>query len=476
MKTIYTLLLSTFFYTGVAQTVLYNNGTVARMNPGCIVFVKNGDVKNNTGVIKNAGLFTIENDFINNDTATAGNAAGLYKIKGDFINNDLFTADLGEVLLYGGNQQITGSSITTFHDLTLNGTGIKFQTIDARVTNILDLSNLELATNGNNMHIENTSTSAIINNGGFVSSSGNGRLSWATDQTSQYIYPVGSSQGTPRIRPVRIIPAQSSTNIYAVRFANIDATDEGYDRAIKANNVCGINENFYHLVNHTSGNSPAAIAIYYDEVVDGTWSGIGHWQNIPQWQNTSAASTGTSGTYDLLNINNWNNFSYPAFALINFAQVPSVTIQGNLFTASSGGTGYQWYFNGNLIPGATNQSYTATESGNYYVMVTYDNCSGQSPIIEHTFISVREIEGISNFRIYPNPGSETIFVEADFATSSNVVIQLTNLLGQELVASTSIQNTISLKHKIDVSQFANGVYFIILTSENGRNSQHFIKN
>ncbi len=103
MHFISTLFFLFITFSCLAQTVLFNNGTVARMNPGCIVFVKNGDVKNNTGIIKNAGLFTIENNFINNDTATGGSSIGQYKVQGDFKNNDVFIADQSKVLLYGRN-------------------------------------------------------------------------------------------------------------------------------------------------------------------------------------------------------------------------------------------------------------------------------------------------------------------------------------------------------------------------------------
>lgn len=448
------------------------------MNPGCIVFVKNGDVKNNTGIIKNAGLFTIENNFINNDTSTAGAASGLYKVKGDFINNHIFTADQGEVLLYGNNQQISGSAVTSFYNLTLAGSGIKTQTIDAHVANKLDLSNLELATAGNKMFVENFSPFAIAETGGFVSSTGNGRLSWTTNQISQYLYPVGSSQGTPRIRPVRITPSQSGSNTFAVRFANVDATNEGYNRALKENNVCSVNDKFYHLIDQTTGTTTAGIAIYYDDAVDGSWAGIGHWQNVPQWQNTSTASTGISGSYEILNINNWNNFSYPAFALISFGQTPTFSVtSGNVFTVDQPGTAYQWYLNGNPIPGATNQTYVATESGNYHVEVTYgDGCVSSSPINEYTYTSVYEIENLTDFSVYPNPGSELISVTGTFSTSENLVIEFTNMLGQRIIEPRSLKNITTLKHTIDVSQLANGVYFISLVTNSGRSSIPFIKN
>jgi hypothetical protein len=47
---------------------------------------------------------------------------------------------------------------------------------------------------------------------------------------------------------------------------------------------------------------------------------------------------------------------------------------GSVGLSSSSATGNQWYLNGNLIGGATNQTYSATASGNYTVIVTASGC------------------------------------------------------------------------------------------------------
>jgi hypothetical protein len=48
---------------------------------------------------------------------------------------------------------------------------------------------------------------------------------------------------------------------------------------------------------------------------------------------------------------------------------------GSVTLTSSSATGNQWYLNGNLIGGETNQTYVATASGNYTVVVTSSGCS-----------------------------------------------------------------------------------------------------
>lgn len=462
-----------------AQTVLYNNGNVARLNPGCIVFIQNGDVRNENGVINNAGRLIIEKNFINNDTATSGSSSGKYEIKGNFTNNQTFIEDQGEVTLNGTNQQITGSVVTSFYDLTLAGTGIKSQTLNARVKNTLKLNDRELSTGGNMMYVDNPSPLAITENGGFVSSTGSGRLVREMNQASSYLYPVGSSSGTPRIRPLNLTPSTTSGDAFAVRFANVDPSLEGFDRSLHAAAVCDINNDYYHLVQHTSGTSPARITMNYIASNDGSWAGIGHWQNNPQWQNTSNATQGTSGGYSQLTINSWSDFSYPAFSLINFGLTPTISFSGNILIAPSGGASYQWYHNDNPIPGATGQTHDAltTGSGTYYVEVTYpDGCKGNSPVIEFSPSGFEEIDGLKSFLLFPNPGSGQFTIMAEMEYTDDFIITFTDMIGRQIRPDISLLNVTNINEQIDLDEQPNGVYFINLHSNSGRKTIRYIKN
>ncbi len=462
-----------------AQTVLYNNGNVAHLNPGCVVFIQNGDVRNENGLINNAGRMIIEKNFINNDTATSGNATGQYEIQGNFTNNQTFIENQGGVTLNGDNQQITGSVVTSFYDLTLAGTGIKSQTLDARVKNTLNLNDRELSTGGNMMYVDNPAPNAVTESGGFVSSTGTGRLFREMNQISSYLYPVGSSTGTPRIRPLQLTPSTAAGDAFAVRFANIDPSLEGFDRALSAANVCDINDKYYHLIQHTSGTSSTRITMNYIASNDGTWAGIGHWQNNPQWQNTSNAASGTGGGYNQLTINNWGNFTYPAFALINFGLTPTITFSGNTLITAAGAASYQWYHNGNPIPGATGPTHDAltTGSGTYYVEVTYaDGCRGNSPLIEFSPDGMDEIEGLKSFLLFPNPGSGQFTIIAEMEFVSDFVISFSDMLGRKIRQDISLSNVTNINERIDLDEQANGVYFINLMSNNGRKTVRYIKN
>lgn len=102
--------------------------------------------------------------------------------------------------------------------------------------------------------------------------------------------------------------------------------------------------------------------------------------------------------------------SSPITITISTPQIPTITATGNVLT-SSVLSGNQWYLNGSLINGATSQTYTVSESGNYSVIATneYGCVSSQSNTIP---INVTGIESLTqeSITISPNPASTTLNV------------------------------------------------------------------
>lgn len=282
-----------------AQTVeLFNNGDTVFVNNE-IVFVNGGITNSNNGIFDHYGQIYLTQNWTNN----AGNTA--------FTNTSN-----GEIILAGANQSIQGSDVTEFYTLTLTGTGIKsLNNIDAIVKHQLNLNDLELATNTNVLYIKNPTLNAIQRTTGFVSSLGNGALSRDMTLGLPYLFPVGSSDGTPRYRPVRIKPTLNANVTYTVRMANVNATSEGYDINTKEQQITQVNPNFYHLIKRTSGSQSADLIFYYDPVEDGAVNDVAHWQNIPQWESLDAKTDVPENGLNALRVDAWNDFTNPAFAL-----------------------------------------------------------------------------------------------------------------------------------------------------------------
>jgi len=78
-----------------------------------------------------------------------------------------------------------------------------------------------------------------------------------------------------------------------------------------------------------------------------------------------------------------------------------------------------------------------------------------------------------DFNIFPNPATNQITIE--FSSSSNILLEIKNVLGQTIYSET-ISNISGIHVKnIDLTEFSNGVYIVRVQSENILKSQKFIK-
>jgi hypothetical protein len=131
--------------------------------------------------------------------------------------------------------------------------------------------------------------------------------------------------------------------------------------------------------------------------------------------------------------------------------VPLISQNGNILNSSAGSM-YQWYLNGVAITGATNQSYTATQSGNYQVKVTNaTNCSAMSAELSVTVVGISEPDSkVDTWRIYPNPAQEMLFVEG---LSDGSVLIVGDIQGRSVLRSVH-------SGSISLDGLAAGMYFV----------------
>ncbi len=282
----------TFCIQSLFAQLFYNNGADVAVTGGGIVYI-DGATENASGLFSNAGQTTIKGYFRNGSLATGGNAAGEYIVYGDWENNQTFTADQSMVRLRGYAQLITGSSVTTFHDLSLEtANSVKTQTLDAFTNHQLNFNDCELATQDFRMTVTNPVNASVIRSNGFVSSTGPGRFVRATNSTNEYLFPTGwNDNGSILYRPAVIKPSVTDPQSFEARMGFGDATLEGYDLNIKAGNVTSLNYKFFHLLKQVGSSTPSDLSIYYNTQADSTWGSIGRWQTVPQWEDLAPAPT-----------------------------------------------------------------------------------------------------------------------------------------------------------------------------------------
>lgn len=347
---------------------------------------------------------SVHGDVRNDNTGTFHNSSDIH-VFGDWENNasnEAFTSvGEGVVHLQGDDQTIQGVSITRFYDLRLENTGVKYAALDVYVDGFLRLNDREFNLDTNTTHVFNTDLNAVqhtqvAGDWGFVSSLGDGGLLRHTNTTSAYFYPVGSALGTARFRPVNVSPSTTAAAAFKVRMANTDASLEGWDRTLRALEVCEINPNFYHRISQTVGTQAATVEMFFDAALDGIYADMGKWLITNQWGEAARANAAFSTTYNLdtrTSIQAINSFSPNPFALARLSPDLALTLSANpicsnlptTLTAISGAAAfnnYDFYVDSFLVQSGASDTYILNNPrvGDVpiWVVGTFPECGNQS--------------------------------------------------------------------------------------------------
>jgi len=142
---------------------------------------------------------------------------------------------------------------------------------------------------------------------------------------------------------------------------------------------------------------------------------------------------------------------------VNALSQPTIIQNGNVLSTQTFNN-YQWQLNANNINGATAQSYTAAQNGNYTVVVTDANgCSNISAAVNVTGVGIVDLVEV-DVKVYPNPTNGQLQIVTS-AMIKNIVIY--NLQGQ-IVWSANHHTT-----ELDLTDFAEGAYFMIINMREG---------
>lgn len=165
-----------------------------------------------------------------------------------------------------------------------------------------------------------------------------------------------------------------------------------------------------------------------------------------------------SGNYTVVSTNTYGcTQSANANVIINpIPPKPNFAINGNVFITFLTGVSYQWYLNGNLIPNAINNLYTATQSGTYKLCVTDANgCVNCSDSLVFNFTGINNNQLSDVIKVVPNPNDGSFQIKLN-NIMENDFLQLYNALGQ-LVYEEKIMNANMLNVKTELGQ---GIYYL----------------
>lgn len=135
----------------------------------------------------------------------------------------------------------------------------------------------------------------------------------------------------------------------------------------------------------------------------------------------------------------------------------TVTVTNNVLTADQVGDVYQWLdcnANNTPVAGATGQSYTATMSGMYAVVVTSGECVDTSACYSVIVTAIDEFMKLAtHLLVYPNPNRGSFTLKSNQSGTFYIV----NELGQNIAMFVLNADN---NYTVNVSNIGMGIYFI----------------
>lgn len=131
--------------------------------------------------------------------------------------------------------------------------------------------------------------------------------------------------------------------------------------------------------------------------------------------------------------------------------------------ASSMTEGNQWYFNGNLMPGETNDTLRPMNLGNYSVRIIDTNgCEGGMSAMQfYNSIGIEE-DWESQIKLYPNPTSGYLKVELGSVKIAS--LKIVDGMGRTINEQLECRGACT----VDLSGYPQGMYQLVFTTESGR--------
>lgn len=187
-----------------------------------------------------------------------------------------------------------------------------------------------------------------------------------------------------------------------------------------------------------------------------------------------------------------NPIAFDIAPLLNPSVSVAVTYNGNdsyTYTALpvNGGANpvYQWYRNSVMIPGATGNTYTATEliKGNdiYVQMVSSEPCVEFGKQSVSSNIIVTNVGGVENMvnelGLHPNPnkGQFNITGQLNKTVTDEIVIKITNSVGQTVYTTVYTPNGNNLNIPVQLGDnLPNGMYMVNMVIEGELTNMRFM--
>lgn len=185
----------------------------------------------------------------------------------------------------------------------------------------------------------------------------------------------------------------------------------------------------------------------------------------PPWSSALAnplVTPDTTTTYYLTLYDGFNSIlGTVVIAVTPLPHTPVINQVQNTLTSDTC-CGNQWYLNGSPIQGATGQVYTTSFSGQFFDIVTINNCSSDTSNILDVITNI-PITMQSPIEAFPNPARDFLMIDTKERKIQEIF--LFSAQGATVVQKNIEASDPSRTFEIDVRNMAPGIYILKVVSE-----------
>jgi len=166
------------------------------------------------------------------------------------------------------------------------------------------------------------------------------------------------------------------------------------------------------------------------------------------------------GNYSVTVTSQFNCTASSTPVFINVNQLPTspiITRSANTLTSSLAAT-YQWYLNGILLNGETNQELSLSQNGQYEVEITDENgCKNKSANFDVISVGVGDMEVPTDMLIYPNPTKSKFVIRYELLAGEKLTFEVFDELGQKKIISAKSEGKETI---LDTEKLLAGLYWL----------------
>jgi hypothetical protein len=173
---------------------------------------------------------------------------------------------------------------------------------------------------------------------------------------------------------------------------------------------------------------------------------------------TPELTASTTYYYTVINSNGCESIRRQAVnVIVKELEQPVITFENGVLTSNSQSDN-QWYFNDNLIVGATDATLVVDKQGIYTVRASNGICEVFSEEFEYFVISANTNSEDFNLSIYPNPAHKYFNIVFNQVLNENVDLKIIDLTGREVYRSSMSKGT--NQQSININNLATGTYIV----------------